>query len=56
MQLLKGKLLGRGRLITISKDLPINSRYKSKYNFSIIPSLILSSMRFIALKFIVLVF
>jgi hypothetical protein len=46
---------GEGQLIAIPKELPINSRYDSKYNFSAIPSLILSSMRFVALNFIVLV-
>jgi hypothetical protein len=38
------------------EELPINSKYESKYKFSAIPSLLLSGMRFVALYFIVLVF
>jgi hypothetical protein len=38
-----------GQLTAIHKELLINSKYKSKYNFSVILYLILSSMQFVVL-------
>ena len=43
------------QLTAVRKELPINSRYESKYKFRAIPRLILSSMRFVVLNFVVLV-
>jgi len=43
-----------GQLTAIYRELPFNSKHESTYNFSAILCLILSSMQFVGLKFVVL--
>jgi hypothetical protein len=50
------KELPGGQLIAVYKELPLNSSYESKYNFSATACLILSNMQFIVLGLGVSVF